>query len=57
MRRPFEPWKVRAWQRHRRLQPGGRMRPGRVLSWLLSSITLARIVCLVMLPTVVRIRS
>jgi len=44
LRRPFERWKVRAWHRHRRPRPAGKMSPARVLLWLLSRRTLARVV-------------
>jgi hypothetical protein len=44
LRRPFEPWKVRAWQRHRLLRPTGRVSLARVRLWLLILMTLVRVV-------------
>jgi len=43
LRRPFEPWKVRAWLRHRHPRPGRKPDPVRVLVGLLTFIAMARI--------------
>jgi hypothetical protein len=57
LRRPFEPWKVRAWQRHRCLRPTGRVIPVRVRLWLLILMILAKAVRLMMLLIMVRVRG
>jgi hypothetical protein len=42
LRRPLEQWKVRAWQRHRRLRLAGTASPAWVPLRLLSLVILAR---------------
>jgi membrane protein insertase Oxa1/YidC/SpoIIIJ len=57
LRRPFEPWKVRAWQRHQRLRPTGEASPAWMLLWTMSLMVLTRTLRLVMLPTMVMVGS